>query len=183
MSDATVISETKWYDRKLLFRSSAAGLVFFGLLYVLAMRHKPPEGFVFERMPSISGIYKCCEAGGRYSKSWVGGTGINCSPFSYFEFLGTNRNDCGLKEQLNGLPVEVVRAVIPSAGSRDPLVVRITSNRKTFYEVDDRRIRERWIYASTSSAVTLAFILVVILHGAQLIYLNRNIKNILGETP
>lgn len=173
--------EVKWYDKRLLIRSVVMGLVFFGLLYTWAMRSKPPEGFVFERVPAITGIYKCCEAGGRYSQSWVGGIEVSCRGFSYFEFLGTNRNDCGLKEQLNGQPVEVVRATVPSSGTRDPLVMRITSSGKTFYEISDQRIRELWIYATTSSAQTLAFILIVILHTAQLIYLNRNLRKTEGK--
>lgn len=181
MNSEEPIKEVKWYDKRLLIRSVVMGLVFFSLLYTWAMRSKPPEGFVFERVPAISGIYKCCEAGGRYSKSWVGGIGVNCSPFSYFEFLGTNRNDCGLKEQLNGQPVEVVGAIIPSSGSRGPIVVRITSRGKTFYDINDQRIKELWIFGTTSSSVTIAFILIVILHGAQLIYLNRNLKKPAGK--
>lgn len=181
MNSEEPIKEVKWYDKRLLIRSVVMGLVFFSLLYTWAMRSKPPEGFVFERVPAMTGIYKCCEAGGRSSQSWVGGAQISCKSFSYYGALGAVRNDCGLKEKLNGQPVEVVGAIIPSSGSRDPIVVRITSRGKTFYDINDQRIRELWIYATTSSAQTLAFILVVILHGAQLIYLNRNLKKSAGK--
>jgi hypothetical protein len=54
--------------------------------------------------------------------------------------------------------------------------VRITANGKNFYEINDERIRELWISATTVSAATIAFILVAILHGGQLIYLNRKTK-------
>ena len=44
------IEEVKWYDKRLMIRSTVLGLLFFGLLYAAAMRVKPPEGFVFERV-------------------------------------------------------------------------------------------------------------------------------------
>ena len=173
MSDETLKAEVKWWDKTVLIRSVLVGLAFFCLFWMLAERVKPPEGYAFEKLPAISGTYKCCEAGGRYSKSWVGGTGINCSPIGYYEFLGTNRNDCGLKEQLNGRSVEVIRAVTPSFGDRFPLVVQITSSGQAFYQLNDQRLRELWILESRISAFTLGFILAVIFHGAQLIYLDR----------
>jgi hypothetical protein len=176
MREAQQTEEVKWWDKRLLVRSVVMGLVFFGLLYTWAMRHKPPEGFEFERVPAISGIYKCCEAGGRSSQSWVGGNQISCRSFSYFGSIGAVRNDCGLKDQLNDQTVEVVRAVVPFYGPRDPLVVRISANGKNFYDINDERIRELWISATTVSAATIAFILVAILHGGQLIYLNRKTK-------
>ena len=73
MSEAATLQEIKWWDKRLLARSTLFGLALFGLFWALAERAKPPEGFVFERLEPISGVYKCCEAGGRYSKSWVGG--------------------------------------------------------------------------------------------------------------
>lgn len=146
-------------------------LLLFVLFYTLAMRHKPPEGFVFERAPVLSGNYKCCEAGGRYSRSWVGGTSVNCRGFGFYEFLGTNRNDCGLKEQLDGHLVEVTRVYLPSSGSRSPLGVRITSQGRTYYDVNDQKIRDLWISESTSGAGLLAFILTLIVHFILSVYL------------
>jgi hypothetical protein len=176
MSERTSPSEVKWWNKKLLARSALVGLAFYGLFWALAERAKPPEGHMFERLPTISGIYKCCDAGGRYSKSWVGGTGINCSPVGFYEFLGTNRNDCGLKERLNGRPVDVVRAMTPSFGNRDPLVVQISSDGATYYGLSDARLRELWISSSRSAALTLGFVLFVIFHTTQLIYLDRKIN-------
>jgi hypothetical protein len=180
MSDEAPKTEVKWWNKKLLIRSALVGLMSFGLFWGLAERVKPPEGYVFERLPAISGTYKCCESGGRYSKSWVGGIGINCSPIDYYEFLGTNRNDCGLKEQLNGRPVEVIRAVTPSLGDRSPLVVQISSNGQAFYQLNDKRLRELWISGSRISAFTLGFILAAIFHSAQLIYLDRKLNKSIG---
>jgi hypothetical protein len=164
-------NDVKWYDTRLMIPSLIIAPLLFLLFYTLAMRHKPPEGFVFERAPVLSGIYKCCEAGGRYSASWVGNELVDCRTVGYYQFLGTNRNDCGLKAELNGRTVEVVLAYIPSSGDRSPLGVRITSQGQTYLDVNDQEIRERWISASTSGAVTLAFIFTMLLHGVHGMYL------------
>lgn len=160
----------KWYDRRLLIPSLVIFLLLSLLLYGMAMRHKPPEGYVFPREPAINGVYKCCEAGGRYSASWVGSVKVNCRGFGFYEFLGTNRNDCDLT-QLNGQMVGVTRAHLPSFGARDPIGVRITSHGYTYYDVSDKRIRDLWIFSSVTDSLILAFILTVILHGTNQIYL------------
>jgi hypothetical protein len=164
-------NDIKWYDKRLMIPSLVIWLVLSVLFYTLAMRHKPPEGFVFERAPVLTGIYKCCEAGGRYSASWVGNELVDCRTVGYYQFLGTNRNDCGLKEQLNGRSVEVVLAYIPSSGDRSPLGVRITAQGQTYLDVSDQEIRERWISESTSGAALLAFLLTLIAHLILRIYL------------
>lgn len=176
MSDELPKTEVKWWDKKVLIRSALVGLAFYGLFWALTERAKPPAGYVFERLPPINGVYKCCEAGGRYSRSWVGGTVVSCTDLNYFPFLGTNRNDCGLKEQLNGRTVEVVEVHVPTITVSDPTLVKITSGGVTYQELDDRQIRERWIRESRGSAFSLAFILAAIFHGAQLIYLDRKLK-------
>lgn len=163
-------NDIKWYDKRLLIPSLVIFLVLSVLFYNLAMRHKPPEGHVFPREPVISGKYKCCEAGGRSSQSWVGSRQVSCKPFGYHS-IGRNLNDCGLKEQLNGQLVEVIRAYIPSSRERDPIVVRITAYGQTYYDVSDQQIRERWISESSSGAVLLSFILTLIVHMVFQIYL------------
>ena len=162
----------KWYDKRMMIPSLIIAPLLFVLFYTLAMRHKPPEGFVFERAPVLTGIYKCCEAGGRYSASWVGNEQVNCRGFGYYEFLGTNRNDCGLKAELNGRTVEVVLAYIPSSGDRSPLGVRITSQGQIYLDVSDQEIRERWISESTSGTISLAMSVASIFYFFIFVYFN-----------
>lgn len=164
-------NDVKWYDRRLMIPSIIIAPLLFVLFYTLAMRHKPPEGFVFEREPVLSGTYKCCEAGGRSSQSWVGSQQVSCKPFGYHS-IGRNLNDCGLKEQLDGRQVEVTRAYVPSSRERDPIVVQITSQGQTYYDVSDQRIRERWISESISDAAGLGFLLTLIIHLILNIYFN-----------
>lgn len=169
--DSKTNNDVKWYDKRLMIPSLIIFLILSVLFYSLAMRHKPPEGFVFPREPVISGEYKCCEAGGRYSASWVGATQVRCSPFSYYGFLGRSLDDCGLKAQLNGHPVEVIRVELPSSSAENHIAVRITAFGQTYYDVSDQQIRERWVSESTSGAFLLAFILTLIVHGAFQVYL------------
>ncbi|MGI4777799.1 MAG: hypothetical protein ACRYGA_06710 [Janthinobacterium lividum] len=166
----------KWHDRKLLFRSFAIGLIFFALFWGIAKHAEPPTGYTFERLPPINGTYKCCEAGGRYSKSWVSNIGIDCGPISYFEFLGTNRNDCGLKEQLNGNSVTVIRAITPSFGDRSPLVVNISSAGKNYYAISDEHLRKLWIQGSFSGAFGCSFIVSIIFYFIQFLIFERKSK-------
>ncbi len=164
-------NDIKWYDKRSMIPSFIIFLFLSALFYSLAMRHKPPEGFVFQRAPVISGEYKCCEAGGRYSASWVGKIQVSCRGFGFYEFLGTNRNDCGLKEQLNGRPVDVTRSNIPSFGDRSPIVVKINAYGQTYLDVSDQQIRERWIHESTTGAVSLAMSVTTILYFILFVYL------------
>lgn len=164
-------NDVKWYDKRLMIPSLLIMTLLSVIFYTLAMRHKPPEGFVFEREPVITGEYRCCYPSGRHSASWVGNVQLSCRNFDYYAFLGASRDDCGLKEQLNGQTVEVVQAYIPSSGDRSPLSVRITAHGQTYYEVSDQEIRERWIFASSTGAVLLALLLTVIFHAGFHIYL------------
>jgi len=160
----------KWYDKRLMISSLIIWLLLSGVFYALAMRHKPPEGYVFPREPVITGKYKCCEDGGRYSASWVGKVFVNCRSFGYF-FMGTNRNDCGLT-QLNGHVVEATRVVLPSSRPTNGITVRITAYGQTYLDVSDEQIRERWIRESTMGAVSRAMTAATILYFLLFVYLN-----------
>lgn len=169
-------SQMQWWDRKIFTRSVAAfAAVLVGLLAWIEYV-KPTVGYEFEKLPPLTGIYKCCEAGGRYSASWVAATQILCSPISYFDFIGTLRNDCGLKEQINGLSVDVTRVVTPSLFERSPLVTRITSGGRIYYEVDDQRLRLLWISGSRNAAFSIAVIFFIFLYGAQMSFLKTSPK-------
>ena len=165
----------KWWHKRPLIHSVIAGVVFYGWFWMLAERKTPPEGFVFERLPTISSIYRCCDGGGRYSKSSVGAQVVGCGGNSYYH-IGTGRNDCGLREQLNGRIVEATQIWQPAYDGPLPLVVKITSGGQTFYELSDQRIRELWISGSNGGSSTLGWFAVLILNVIQLAYLNRQSK-------
>lgn len=172
--------EIKWWDRKLVTRSLLTGAIFFIVFWGLAKRMEPPKGYVFERLPVISGIYKCCDAGGRYSKSWIGSVQVNCIGFSYYQ-LGTGRNDCGLKNELNGLIVDAVQVIVPTIWGASPLISKISSGSIVHYEISDQRMRDLWISGSHSNGLLIAFIFVAVLHGMQMIFIDRKIQNFKGN--
>lgn len=172
MSDVASPQEIKWWDQKLLFRSLLVGLVFFGIFWGLAKRAEPSEGHVFERLPTVSGTYRCCDAGGRYSQSWVGDESINCKGFSYYH-IGTGRNDCGLKEQLNGLIVNVEQIFVPAYDQPLRLVSKISLDGRVYYARNNQLIRERWIAGSKKDAALLGYIFFIVFHASQLIYFSR----------
>lgn len=181
MSEEKHQEEIKWYDKKLMIRSTLVGLTFFAIFWGLAKRAEPPEGYVFERLPTISGVYRCCEAGGRYSKSWVGSTIVFCLGSSYYQ-LSTGRDDCGHKEELDGRLVDVDQVFIPTIWGPSRTAVRLSTQGHNFYEVTDERLRQIWISGSQTNAFTLAFILAAIFHGAQLILIDRQTRKSKGNT-
>ena len=181
MNEQTFAKEIKWHNRKLLLRSFVCGVIFLVLFCGLAKRAEPPEGYLFERLPAINGVYKCCEAGGRYSRSWIGHKTVVCAGFTYYPFLGTNRNDCGFKAQLDGQPVEAVETYVPSLTVSDSVVIKLKTPDITYIDLSDAKIRERWISGSMNASITLASIFAVIFHGVQLIRSRQKIKNLLDK--
>lgn len=169
MKDSESPVNIKWWNTKYFIRAAFVFVILLAVLLVLVERATPPEGFVFERHPTLIGIYKCCEAGGRYSRSWVGEIGVNCGPISYFEFLGTNRNDCGLKEQITGRLVEVERTVIPTLGERSPLVREIRYSNQILYQLSDEELKRLWLSNSRSGAFSIAIIISIWVYGLQMI--------------
>jgi hypothetical protein len=140
-------------------RACAAVLAF---LFAIAMQWimlssvQPPEGYVFKRSDPLIGIYECCDRQGwRYSNSRVGSDSITCEVPDYFEFLGKIQA-CGLSAPLNGRKVVVERVLIPSLGSRSPLVSSISTSTANYYFLSDARIRELWIDNSRFSALLLS---------------------------
>jgi hypothetical protein len=162
-------SQMQWWDRKIFTRSVAAfAAVLVGLL-VCVEHVKPSEGYEFEKLPPVTGVYKCCEAKGRYSASYVGGTRIICGSITYFGFVGGSGNDCGRKEQLNGQPVEVEQALFPTLmNGFQPVVFRITSDSRVYREVSSSELRLRRIRNPRSEAFSIAVIFFIYLYAIQM---------------
>ncbi|WP_395350990.1 hypothetical protein [Variovorax sp. UC122_21] len=171
MSQAEPV-KIKWWNKKMLLSSAAVGVVFGIIFFSIAKNSEPQEGVKLEKLPPLHGIYKCCDAGGRYSQSWVGSTAVNCIGLSYYQ-VGTGRNDCGLKEQLNGRPVEAIQTLIPTYHGKSPIVTEIISGSTTYYSRNDDEIREQWARESKSNSIVLGFISFLIFHFIQLIIASK----------
>jgi hypothetical protein len=176
--NSEILVNVKWNDKKLLFRSTLIGLLFCGVLLAMGEYAKPPEGHVFEKLPSVRGIYQCCGSGGRTSWSQVGTTPAICNRFDYFPAIGGGWFDCGYKEQLNGRIVEIEQTVVPKLYSDEanPVVVKLSSDGVTYLEYSNQRIRELWIGGMRSGALSIALIISFLVHAFQLIYFNRKNK-------
>ena len=97
--------------------------------------------------------------------------GVNC-----YHHISTGRNDCGLKEKLDGHFVQVFRVLQPAYDGPLPVVIKITSENQIFDELSDQRIRELWISGSNGGSSTLGWFAVLIFNVIQLAYLNRQPK-------
>lgn len=170
MKELDPLTDIEWWNKKFFVRAAVVFVVLYAVLLMLVERAAPPEGFAFQRQSPLVGIYKCCEAGGRYSKSWVGPVGVSCGPISYFEFLGTNRDDCGLKERLNGRIVGVEQTFIPTIGPSSPVVTKIRYGDETIYYVDDEKLRRLWIDDSRHGAFSISVIAFIWGYLGQMIF-------------
>lgn len=140
---------------------------------MIAKNSEPQEGVKLEKLPPPHGIYKCCDAGGRYSQSWVGHIAVNCIGISYYQ-VGTGRNDCGLKEQLNGKPIEAIQTLIPTYHGKSPIVTEIISGGTIYRSRNDDEIREQWIRETKSDSVVMGFVIFLIFNFIlQVIALKR----------
>jgi hypothetical protein len=177
--------EIRWNDGALLLRSGLIGLFLFCVLLAMGEHAKPPEGYVFERLPSVSGVYQCCGSGGRTSWSRVGTTPAICKRLEYFPVVGGGWFDCGYKNELNGHIVEVDRIIVPRllSGNIDAVVIKLSSSGKTYFEYSDRNIRELWIDSMHSGALLIASIFMIVFHAIQLIYFSSNFKKPREQNP
>lgn len=162
----------KWWNKKRLLSSAAVGAIFGIVFFLIAKNSEPREGVKLEKLPPLHGIYKCCDAGGRYSQSWVGHVAVNCIGISYYQ-VGTGRNDCGLKEQLNGKPVEAIQTLIPTYHGKSPIVTEISSGGTIYRSRNDDEIREQWIRESKSDSIAMSFIVFAIFNLIQLIIASK----------
>lgn len=110
-----------------------------------------------EYLPSLEGTYKCCYASGRYSASYVSRVPVNCYPFTYF-LLGTGRNDCGYKEELDGKYAKVERLLLPSFFGSNPIVFKLSDESKVYFNYTEETMLEMWRNGTIRSASTIAIL-------------------------
>ena len=152
-------SEFNWTQ---LLRSLIGGFLCYGIALMVVWIAAPPLGTKFERLPPLTGKYDC-GGSGRYSESSVGGQDVRCKGFSYLPFFGSGRNDCGLKSELKGREVAVVRISYPTIKDTSPVVIEIHSGNKTYLKLTDDEIWNRWWNESQDDAGTVGFTVTLLL--------------------
>jgi hypothetical protein len=129
--------------------SLLGGVLFTVAVWVAMDRVKPPEGFVFQRLPTLTGVYRCCsddDGDSRTSQSTLDNVRIECLAIGYFN-VGRSR-DCGVRP-LNLEVVEVEQVLIPTFSGLSPVVSRISYRGHSYLNVDDKTIRKRWLLSNT----------------------------------
>lgn len=131
-----------------------------------AKPYAPPDGYVFAR-EVLKGTYvhqAGVPATGLFG-TYVGNTEIYCHRFSYYYgtfFSGGGKySHCYLKE-LHGQEVEVERVYVPQKlAEKYPMVVKLTAAGKTYIDMSDAQIRDRWLKSTQSwvQSNVLVFIL------------------------
>jgi hypothetical protein len=102
-----------------------------GILFAIALwaamdKVSPPEGFVFQRLPTLTGVYRCCGDGdrdSRTSQSTLDNVRLECLDIGYFQ--NARSRDCGVRP-LNLEVVDVEQVLIPTFSGPSPVVSKIS---------------------------------------------------------
>lgn len=138
---------------RMVVLSLLGGVLIAVAAWVAMNRATPPEGTVFQRLPTVSGVYRCCEdddGNPRTSRSTIDNVRIECNAIGYFR-SGSSR-DCGVR-QLNLKVVQVEQVLIPTYWGPSPVVSRISYGGHHYRDVDDKNIREHWLLSNTINLV------------------------------
>ena len=163
-----------------LNRTIFATLIFLAItlstLLAIGEYAKPPEGFFFEKLPVVTGVYHY-NGSGRSSESWVGEVRVKCDRFNFYG-KADNWTDCGFKDQLQGKVVEVIQAKSPSFSGEVTNVIRMTVGHTVLINITDTQLRERWVREMRDTATLNALLLALLFNGALQIFFTVRKKNI-----
>jgi hypothetical protein len=145
------------FNLKQLLACLIFALISYFSLLNYAMRFEPAAGAVFERLPNKSGIFNY----GRKSTTYLNGNIIRCNNFGYYRF---GAQDCSFRENLTGKEVEATEVYLPSATTDEPIVVKISSEGRIYYQADDKEINEKWRNDTKNNCIAISLLLGVVLH-------------------
>lgn len=164
------------WNKRVLIPSLIVGLAVYAWCSYQIKIHTPPEGYVFEQLEPLTGIYKCCgDEGGRSSQSWVGDVPVRCAYPAYYG--GPSYTSCKFKEQLNGQIVTVKRILYPFNSGQGTVVTEFASDGRIYYQQSDSQIRRQWLSASEGGAQSNALGAFLIAYLIALFIYNRKLKN------
>jgi len=146
------------------------GCIALTILNRMVAQATPPEGFIFERLPVVTGVYEWSNPPNNRPSSRVGNYYISCKGPTFLQGIGLgsrsiggpsglDRGDCGLGNELNGKDVQVEQVWTPTISwfTPGPTVIKISSGSKVFYELTDAKLREIWIERSYQDTAGLCF--------------------------
>lgn len=165
------LEQVPGYDWTLVLRSVVVAVACYFGLVALGERDLPPVGHVFERLPPLKGIYRCC---GNWA-SWAGGEYFSCSLPNYFPFASSRGSSCGLRE-LEDKVVEVGRVNLPGFNGPNSAVFSIASGGKVYYSRSDEELRRLWHSGVQSGASFWAFQALLLTQGILYLLNIRSLK-------
>lgn len=168
-------SAIELWDKRLLIPSLIVGLAVYAWCSYQIKIHTPPEGYVYEQLEPLTGIYKCCEDGPRYSKSWVGDVNVSCAVPTYYG--GQSLTACRFKDELEGEFVTVIRIKYPHSWGVGVVAKEITSGGQVHYKKTDSQIRRQWLSASEGGAQSNALGAFLIAYLITFFIYDRKLKN------
>lgn len=163
------------WDKRLLIPSLIVGLAAYAWCSYQIKIHTPPEGYVYEQLEPLTGVYKCCGDGGRSSKSWVDDVPTRCITPAYYG--GQRYTDCGFKNELNGKVVTVKRVWYDTNFGRANLVRELKSEERLYFYNTDQKIREMWLLGSENEAQSNALGAFLIAYLILYFIFSRKLKN------
>lgn len=164
------------WDRRLLIPSLIVGAAVYAWCSYQIKIHTPPEGYVFEQLEPLTGVYKCCgDEGGRSSQSWVADIPVRCAYPAYYG--GPSYTSCKFKEQLNGQVVTVKRVLYPFNSGQGTVVTELVFDGRIYYQQLDSQILRQWISASDGGAQSNALGAFLITYLIVFFIYDRKLKN------
>lgn len=164
------------WDKRLLIPSLIVSLAAYAWCSYQIKIHTPPEGYVYEQLEPLTGVYKCCgDENGRSSKSWVGDVSVRCAYPAYYG--GPRFTSCRFKEQLSGHVVTVKRIWYPVYYGQESIVTELAFNGHIYYEQTDSQIRHQWLSASEGGSQSNALGAFLIAYLISYFIFSRKLKN------
>lgn len=145
------------FNLKLLLACLIFSLISYFFLLNYAMRFEPAAAAVFERLPNKSGILNY----GRKSATYLNENIIRCNNFGYYRF---GSEACSFRENLTGKEVEATEVYLPSVSNDEPIVVKIFSEGKIYYQAENKEINEKWRNDTKNNCIAISLLLGVALH-------------------
>lgn len=171
----TISDYRYWLNLKIFIRTLAAGALLLCALLYWVERSKPPEGYIFERLPPIVGEWGRERGSLRTTFSYVGETGIACS-FPYIFYSG-GISSCSELNIPYGTSVSVVYVripvLVPYLEEQGRFVQKISSSNQVFQEFSDETIRNIWLRVARSSVSRFVLDLVIFFYCVQIIIFRR----------
>lgn len=168
------------WDKRLLIPSLIVGLTVYAWCSYQIKIHTPPEGYVFEQLEPLTGVYKCCGDGGRSSSSWVNDAPARCVTPQYYG--GQRYTDCGFKKELNDKVVNIKRVWYDTNFGQASVVRELSSEGRVYFYDSDQKIRDMWLLGSEHGAQSNALGAFLVAYLISAFICLRKLKN-QGETP